>query len=153
MFVPLRLPGQVCHTVGFCSPLPPAWPQTIIFQAVPAFLCFPSTFLPWHSLVPVTPLLPYHGLFLQSCLAHCLWSHYIQHCPASSNSRSSMPVFIRCLCQYILTHGPMEISMLWETWQRGGTGWESALWKWPCLPWQRQLGSWIKAKGRKSRVS
>jgi len=137
----------LCRTMGFCSPLPPTWAQTIIFRAVPTFLCFPLTFLSRNRLLPVTSLHPYHDLFLKSCLADCLRSRYIQHRPASPDSRSSVPVFTRFLCQYVLPHEPVEILMLWETCRRSGTGGEPALWKWACLPC-----CWVKAKGRKTQA-
>lgn len=72
-------------------------------------------FLPRNTVLPATPLLPYHSLFLECGLADCLWSHHIHHHPLSSNSRSSVPVFIRRLCQCILTHRPIENSVLWKT--------------------------------------
>lgn len=141
-------PGRSMLYCRFLSTIPSAWSQSIIFSAAPGFLCFPSTFLLRNSLLPVTPLLPYDGLYLQSCLA----------CdPITSNialqvqNQIQAYVFIRCLCHYILTLGPMEISVLWETWQRGGTEWESAVWKWPCLSWQPIWAPGLKQRGGRAK--
>lgn len=61
---------------GFLSTTPPAWPQTITFQAAPGFLCCPSNFLLRNSLLSINLHLPYNTLFLQRYLADCLWPHF-----------------------------------------------------------------------------
>lgn len=68
--------------------------------------------------------------------------------PFVSNIILQAPVLILCLCQCILTHGQMDIPMLWEILGKGRNKWEFALWK-----WQFQLDFWIKAKRRRTLVN
>lgn len=89
-----------------------------------------------------------------------MWLSWLSVIPSHSPPPSEFKLTFKCACVYkasvpIYTNSQANRKLSAvenQHWQRGETKWEPALWEQPCLCWQH-LGSWIKTKERKIRVS